>query len=595
MRTVLFTLIIFLVAFTSINAQRTVTGKVSDGKNPIEDVNISIVNKGESTVTNDDGSYKITADIGDVVFYSTEGMEPIQIRVEDVTRILNVEMFPRVEKLDNVTVTSSRNNSQKELELLYATNPNIIKTAFGYLDSDKVSYSARILQDRQILPGEFDLANVLRNRFAGVRVSNGIGFGVRTPQALSSGFGGSAGTGGRAVLLRSGWPALFDIDGQLFTDFPDFIDVQNIQRLAVIPSAIGTVRYGSLGRGGVIVINTKTGVPELRDENGLPLDIARKKDNFYAGTALSEEMVQKNAPIYLKELQSATSFEKAVVLYENFAEKYSSSPYFFLDVYRHFYSRWNDEDFADNIIENNFGQFSDNPVLLKALAYSYDAQERFVKANEIYKEVFILRPNYAQSYYDMANSYRNVKELKRAAALYTRYEYLLKEGFMLPDTVSFSPMMAREFNNLLKLEGSTVVDAKKSKKLYVAEEEFEGMRLVFEWNDSEAEFELQFVNPTDQYYEWKHSLASNRDIIANEKLHGYSSSEYLIDDSLPGTWKVNINYLGNKSLTPTYLKTTIYHNYGSKNQRKEILVHKLRLKNKKQELFSVITNGKVVQ
>ena len=122
------------------------------------------------------------------------------------------------------------------------------------------------------------------------------------------------------------------------------------------------------------------------------------------------------------------------------------------------------------------------------------------------------------------------------------------------------------------------------------EEDFNGTRLVFEWNDSEAEFELEFVNPENRFYKTEHSLAANPHRISDEKRVGFSCEEFLIDQSLPGVWQVNATYLGNKKLTPTYMKTTMYHNFGSANQRKEIKIHRLGVKNIKQKLFTINNN-----
>jgi hypothetical protein len=82
-------------------------------------------------------------------------------------------------------------------------------------------------------------------------------------------------------------------------------------------------------------------------------------------------------------------------------------------------------------------------------------------------------------------------------------------------------------------------------------------------------------------------MFANADRIKEEKTKGYSCEEYLLDGSLEGTWQVNLKYLGNKSLTPTYLKATLYYNYGTTSQRKETKVFKLQLKNVYQELFKV--------
>ena len=178
--------------------------------------------------------------------------------------------------------------------------------------------------------------------------------------------------------------------------------------------------------------------------------------------------------------------------------------------------------------------------------------------------------------------------------MYARYEYLIGEGFMEPDTLSFGTIMNREYNNLLMLDKGAIVENRKAKKLFVAKEDFEGTRLVFEWNDGEADFDLQFVNPENQYFMWKHNMNENAEVIAREKDFGFNLTEYLVDGALPGTWQVNVNYMGNKSLTPTYLKATIYSNYGTALQQKEVKVFKLSLKNVNQQLFTLQAASKVV-
>ena len=575
--------------------ERWISGTIMDGENPMSNAKIQVINQGTSVTTNDTGKYRISASTGDLLYYTGDGMEPIQIRVEDVTRILNVDMFPKIEKLDNVTVTRKRRTSQKELEEDYYSNPNIIKTFFGYLDKDRASYATRIIDADRILPGEFNLANVLRNRFPGITVSDGAGFGTNFGSGAGVGLASATGVNvGRSVFLRPGsGPAVFDIDGQIFTFFPDYIDVQQIERIGIITSLTGTTRYGSIASGGVIVINTKNGlgVP-IRDKKGFIIDRARLKNNFYDGKALTAESISNNAPEYLKQLKAAATFDEAKSHYTSNAAKYTTSPYFVLDSYRYFYDTWGNEAFADQIIEEAYPSISNNPVHLKSLAYIYESQERYEMANEIYKDVFILRPNYAQSYMDLANSNRSIDKSKKAAILYARYFYLLDEGFLKSDTTMFARMMNREFNNLLVLEKTDMIGSAKGRKIKVDSEDFDGTRLVFEWSNSEAEFELQFVNPENQFYTWTHDLESSADIISREKDFGYSTSEYLIDDSLTGVWKINAKYLGNKSLTPTYLKATIYHNYGTKSQRKEIKVFKLDVKNVNRELFRVNKTSK---
>ena len=595
MKNIFFLLAVFsTTAFFSQETIKTISGKVSDGRSPIENVAVFVEGKSTQTFSDSDGRYSIKANVGDRISYTSQGLKTVRIKVEDVTRILNITMIPDIEELEEVTVEASKRRSQGELEQDYSINKNIIRTAWGYLDADRAAGNVRILNEDQINPVSLCILDLLRNRFPGVQVTGSCVTGISTPDIGTIGEDRLQ-VGGQVRIrpgnsLVSALPATFDIDGQIFTDVPIWLDVNQIKRIAVLNNLATTASYGNLGAGGVIVINTIGGSPK---NEGI-VDRARLRNNYADGLELSREEVAKNAPTYLKEFRSSSSFEESRTIFEKYHGTYSNSPYFLLDAYSHFVDAHGQQEYADGIISEHFAPYTDNPVLMKALAYTYESQQRFEKANEAYKEVFILRPNYVQSYMDMANSYRNLREPKQAASMYARYDYLIEKGFLEQDTIGFGPIMEREFNNLLMLNKGSVVDGRKAQKLFVAEEGFQGTRLVFEWNDGEAEFELQFVNPENQYHKWKHSMADNAEDIAREKDFGYNVKEYLVDGSLPGTWKVNVNYLGNKSLTPTYLKATIFYDYGSRTQRRETMVFKLDLRNVNQELFSLTTGNKMV-
>lgn len=582
----------FLISALTAQEQHKIFGKVSDGKSPIANVNVKIADNDTSTITDAEGAYEIMAGTNDILEFTYTGLKSVRIKIEDVTRILNPIMIPNVTELDEVVVAASKRRSQNDLREDYSINKNIIRTAWGYLDADRAAGNIRILTEDEINPISLCILDLLRNEFAGVYVEGSCTTGTATPNLGA--IGEERLQVGGIVRIRPGnslssqLPAVFDVDGQIFTDVPLWLDVNNIKRVAILANLATTVSYGNLGNGGVIVINTIGGSPKSNEF----VDRARLKNNYATSSTLTRSGVAKNAPNYLKEFKSSDSFEASKTIFEKYSKSYASSPYFLLDAYTHFVNSHKELEYADAIITNYFEPFTNNPVLLKALAYTYESQERFDKANAIFKEVFILRPNYAQSYMDMANGYRNLREHLQAASIYARYEYLVEQGFLDRDSIGFEPIIQREYNNLLMLEKRALVEKGKAQKLFIAEEDFNGTRLVFEWNDGEAEFELQFVNPENQYHKWKHSMFDNLTVIEREKNFGYNVNEYLIDGSLPGSWQVNINYLGNKSLTPTYLKATIYSNYGERSQRKEIKLFKLDLKDVNQELFQLnITQG----
>lgn len=563
-------LLITTCAFSQTAELRTIRGTITDGTRPIEDVAISIEGSNEITFSNELGNYSIEAKTGDLLSYSYTGLKTIQIKVEDVTQILNLEMFPDINDLDEVEVTASRRKSQQDLAEEYSTNPRIVKTAYGFLDTETAAGRVNVVPKENINAIFVCLLDFARVRIPGIVVTGDCTYGGAI---YARGFGS----------INNSAPVIYDIDGLIFTNTPLWFDINNAERIALIQSLSLTVPYGFVGAGGVMVINTKTGSPAARKV----VDQARLRNNYLEREVLTENQVRQNAPEYLKEFTNSESMAESREIFERYAGSYSNSSYFILDAIQHFSKRWKAYEMADAILDEHWKRMETNPVLLKTLAYFYEEQGRFDKANDIYKEVFILRPNYVQSYLDMAKSYRTTGQIKQAASIFARYEYLVDEEFLPDGENDFATIFQREYNNLLTLERKAILNNEGGKSLYVAEEDFKGTRLVFEWSDGEAEFDLMFVNPENQYYTWKHSLADNAEEIMNEKNLGYNIKEYLIDGSLPGLWKVNVNYKGNKSLTPSYLKATIYTDYGTPNQKMDVKVFRLGLKNVYQELFKI--------
>ena len=565
------------------DATKTIKGTVSYLDKPLVNADVSLIGSGAIVKTDLNGAYEIAAKEGETIVFSYPSMRAMEIVVEDVTRILNIQMNQEVNALDEVVVTKTARKSQKQLREEYYVNKNLINTVFGIIDKEAVGYHMKIIEGKDIPLGHIDFVSALQGRYPGLRIERFLAQRQVPGNALASAFSepriffrGAADVGFRS--------AIYDVDGIIFNSAPTFIAVENIERLAIIGGL--NSRYGAQGNGGVIVINTK-GAIYAKTDSQIPIDLARLRNNYHdESTVLNSEKTAKDAPLFLLKLQSCETENDALALYDEQFKTNSNSFHNALVGYDYFVSQWKNQEFADKIINDNFNLFYDNPIALKALAYYYQVQDRNEEALELFKEVAILRPNYSQSYMDLANAYREVGDYQRAASIFVRYGYLIEEGFLRAKGKMFTNMIDREFNNLVALKGKKILKGKDHKD-FVLDEEFNGTRLVFEWSNSEAEFELQFVNPENQYYNSKHSLKADAKRIKDEKLSGYSSEEYLIDDSIRGTWLVNVKYLGNKSLTPTYMKATIYHNYGSASQRKETKLFKMSLRNVNQQWFEV--------
>lgn len=546
---------------------RLIKGKITDGNLGLPDVAISIEGQSGGTYTNSEGRYEVEARAGDLLTFSYTGMLTRKIRVEDVTRYVNLALVPDYTELEEVTV-QKRLKTQEELSREYALNTGVIRTAFGFMDANNTQGRVRVIDGTKLNTIYLCISDYLKNRFSGVYVVGQC----PTGNVYIRGVG----------TLGSPVPVIFDVDGQIFTQTPNWLDINQINRLAIISSYSMGTRYGSQGAGGVIVINT---VNSQYVANGLASGTPKVQPK-----ALTPAELLANSPSYLQELKSAESGQQARTIYSHYADQYSASPYFVLDAYDHFYNTLGDNDFADEILANYKDIFSGNAVLLKALAYHYQQQERYDEARELFKEIFMLRPQYSQSYLDMANAYRDAGELSKSASLFGRYQYLLQEGFLVGSD-DFWLIQQHDSDNLFAMSGKALgADlGEVSTDPYL-----EGAtRLVFEWNETGAEFELQFVNPNNQFYTWEHTYAKNGTRMDDEQMAGYAMEEYIIDPATPGSWNVNVTYLGNPALTPTYLKLTVYRNYGKSNQSKKVYTYKLFLQDSNQRLLTINAGGQV--
>lgn len=556
--------------------QKSISGRITQEGSALKNVSIQNLASGVSTVSDQEGMYSILANPKEELQFTHMGMDTVSIIVEDVTKILNVSMQMQIEALDEVEVVSEvGRNKQRIMEQQYATNENLIRTAFGIIDKETFAGRLPILTSKDMISNHYHFGMFLRGKFAGLNV-------VINPDYSFDVYSRSMGS----IMAKK--PAIYDIDGQIFTQGPSWLDPSNVERVALMPGIMATSRYGSIGAGGVVVVNTKNGTYRLKEEGNY--DQALLRNNYVKGNVVSIDGKEAPTSTYGEKLWNSGSLQEAKRTYEENRNAFNSHPYFLMEAYRYFYEERNAKDYANGILNDFMTMSQDNPVYLKAMAYVLDAEGRVETAHDLYKRIYTLRPDYAQSFIDMANSYRDLNRPESAVSLYARHSYLLDEGLLPKDSLDLADIMKREMNNLFTLESSTL----KIKQRKSNPDEAYATRLVFEWNDSEAEFDLQFVNPNNQFFNWKHTMEEMPGRIRSEKEQGYSMADFLLDDELPGIWKVNATYHGNKQVTPTFVKAIIYRNYGSKLQSKEVKVFQLGTKDINQQLFTLSIPTRVV-
>jgi TonB-linked SusC/RagA family outer membrane protein len=205
---------------------KVITGKVTNGNDPLPGVTVLVKGTGKGTTTDFDGIYTISAKKGDVLEFTFLGMQSKSITVGDDDQI-NVKMEENTTSLDEIVLTG----------------------VAGKTDRKKLTISVtKISEDQFNNAPATNIGQALVGKVAGARV-------------LSSGSPGSA----SQIQLRSdtnlgvGSSPLIIMDGVIINTSLADINADDIESVEVVKGAAASALYGSRAGNGVISITSKRG------------------------------------------------------------------------------------------------------------------------------------------------------------------------------------------------------------------------------------------------------------------------------------------------------------------------------------------------
>ena len=535
-------------------------GKVFSVSGPIQGATIRVKNKLIESKSDFEGYFTIKAKPNDILVVNYLGMDEKQILVDDMNDVY-VLLKTNAEILDEVVLNSSK-AIDKEVD-----------TGFGKKNKDAVGFSTSTITAKDISPAAITLVDVIKGKFAGVQVGSNQDMSPTGNKATIYVRGGS-------LSINNSASAIFDVDGMIYTETPDFLDPQQIESITLLRSIGATNKYGSEGRGGVFIIKMNV----LARGSAEIINSALIKGNDY-----SEVLpIYTNDSIdsyYIKELKSAKTFIEAKTIYEQ-QKKYINTlsvPYYF-ECYDYF-SSW-DRSYAYSILTSLASLGKDNTKALKALAFKMEEIGKLEDAKIIYQYLLDIRPSDEQSYRDLALIYKELGENAMAVDLYTK---MLKKEIPMVDMLGLEETIANEAAEIyFKNKNKTYLSRFPVSRLrglfpeYIWKEFGYDYRIVFDWTDPNIEFNVQFVNPKNKYFNWSHTVIDSKANMIDEIQYGYNTEEFIIDDSEKGDWIINIeNFTIENNENPTYLKYTVFKNYGRPNQIKKLRVINLSKLNQK--------------
>lgn len=226
-------IIVFCGTPIQIFAQKTtpankITGKVYDENqnDPLIGVNIVVKGKSMGTVSGLNGSFSISAEMGDIIKFSYIGYKDKEIKV--ATAVLNVAMEENALRLGEVVVEAGYGTMKKR-----------------DITGSIVSVGEKEIEKRMSV----NVLDALQGAASGVQVSNSSG---------APGEESSIRIRGTSTLTDEGVAPLFIVDG-MTVDRIDNINPNDVQSMEVLKDASSSAIYGSRSANGVIIITTKRG------------------------------------------------------------------------------------------------------------------------------------------------------------------------------------------------------------------------------------------------------------------------------------------------------------------------------------------------
>jgi TonB-dependent SusC/RagA subfamily outer membrane receptor len=533
----------------------TVSGRVYIDNVPTGEILVAVKGMPGAVKTQNDGSFMIEAALTDSLLVTSRANNTFKI-------------IPISQKDNNTIFLEPNVFSLEEVVLIEQQQPKeeLVNTAIGKENKEKIGYAVQSIDDEDITPIQTDVSQAVLNKFSNVNLGNEDDLSKATMRSNTS------------ILLNNYSLVVIDgvpqrqsnsaNDGAGSQTKFDYVNPENIASIEVLKGLAATNKYGNLGANGVILITTKTA--QANKNGGGPIDLARLTDNVYSEETMSSS--GGSVSTIEKLLQSSVSEDDAYATYLLMRSSNKADINFYLDAFAYFNSI--NKRRAIGIVSTILELFPNDISLLRAVSLALSSAGSHDEVIWLNREILNTSEDNVQAYLDIALAKRASKDLQ--GGLNDLLDLELGGAYPSLNLSGVSKTINREVRNLIFQHKSQLNTTNLDPK-YLNNIKY-NVRLVFEWNNPETEFKLQFVNPQKRYFNWEHTNSNSPDRIKDEIINGYTSEEFeFYGEEAKGTWILNATYLGNleaANTSPLVLKCTLYQNFGYPNQTKEeILVH----------------------
>ncbi|SFZ91751.1 TonB-dependent outer membrane receptor, SusC/RagA subfamily, signature region [Flaviramulus basaltis] len=517
-----------------------ISGIITDSSGlPLPGANIVLLGSNIGTTTDFDGNYRIDAIPGSVLSFSFIGYQTLETTVGS-SNTINISMQEDASALDEVVVVG-----------------------YGTVSRSNVTGSVTEVKTEEISnSGYTSIAQALQGRVAGLNITNNNGRLGSSPNVIIRG----------SSSIRNNGQPLYVIDGIPVNDnIDDVINVNDIESINVIKDISGSAIYGSRASNGVIVITTKSN-NRARSRDYRSINRKSKKNKYKGSLKVKENII--NQP-YLTELNKSKTLEKAYETYLKQRDIYGHLPAYYIDVCDYFRT-WKNNDYELRILTNVAELDFDNYELLRVLGYKLEETNNYGLASYIYAQVLKLRPEDSQSYRDLALVYQ---EIGLAQESFNLLNSIISEDIYIDNNRrkfdGIQKITKNEINKLiqnnLKINKENLNERKEVNTTF-------DVRILIDWNHNDTDIDLHIIDPNLEECFYSHSKTKIGGELSQDMTQGFGPEEFTLKYAKEGTYFVKVNYYGDryqKIENPTFMKVTMFRNFGKPNETKELKIIRL--------------------
>jgi tetratricopeptide (TPR) repeat protein len=280
---------------------------------------------------------------------------------------------------------------------------------------------------------------------------------------------------------------------------------------------------------------------------------------------------------YIIELDQAKNREEAYEIYLKQREEVLNTPAYYVDVSNYFKDEYKDEIYSSRIVSNIAEIDFDNYELLKVFAYQLQVNGQDELALIILTRILELRPEDSQSYRDLALAYENLGKYQEAFDLFNQiltgeiYKNKHRRVFKGIENIA-----KNEIGHLIKKYKNELNLNEISKELINGDGY--DVRVLVDWNHNDTDIDLHIIDPNLEECFYSHNKTVIGGSISKDMTQGFGPEEFTLKNAIKGDYYVKIKYFGDryqKVENPTFMKVTMFKNYGFKNESKEIKIIRL--------------------